>query len=64
MERSKVGVKLPVCGIPEAVEIGVEVGLSVGVAEAVGVGLTVGVGVGEGDVDAEGVETKAGPSAA
>lgn len=56
IERTRVGVKLPVSGgvgVAEAVavDLGVDVGLIVGVAEAV-------VGV------ADGVETKAGPSEA
>ena len=63
MEYKIVGFKLPESGIPERVETGVVVG----VAEAVGDGLKVGdadaVGDGVGD-EAEGVDSKAGPSAA
>ena len=66
MEYKTVGFKLPESGMPEAVEVGV----TVGVAEAVGDGLMVGVGEAVGDdvgVDvgvADGVDSKAGPSAA
>jgi hypothetical protein len=60
MEYKTVGFKLPESGIPEAVEVGV----AVGVAEMVDDGLAVGVGVGDDVGVAEGVDSKAGPSAA
>lgn len=58
MEYKIVGFKLPESGIPEAVDVGV----AVGVAEAVGDGLIVGIGDDVGVAD--GVDSKAGPSAA
>ena len=60
IDRRIVGVKLPDSGcgkgVPETVAVGVDVMVALGVPEGLAVGFI--------DGDAEGVETKAGPSEA
>jgi UDP-3-O-[3-hydroxymyristoyl] glucosamine N-acyltransferase len=64
----KVPVKLPESGIGaevgEEVVMGKAVEVAIGVVIGVGVGVDPGERVGEGDVVADGVDSKAGPSAA
>lgn len=64
IDSTMVGVKLPDSRSPEGVDVGFGVALAVEVGVALGVAVGVGFGVALGVAVAEGVDSKAGPSAA